>query len=168
MPSIKRGLRAAVLLAPFFLAACAIPRYQPGASEPAAHVRLMGLGKLSMCQEHREYLLPVQEDAKGTRWTYLPAGERITLISYNTETVYLPGGNGPSTISCTARASVVPRQGINLIVNSNTPGFNSCGLEIVREDESTETGLSIEPSVQAVPRPNVKPGLNAMLEPPSC
>lgn len=147
MPLIKRSLRAAGLLTPLLLAACAIPQYQPGSSEKAARVRLMGMGELSMCRAHLKYRLPVHEDGQGRRWTYLPVGERIELSSYSLV------AEGAGAAYCTARASIIPSEGVTLIVNSTTPAFNSCGLEIVREDESRETGLSVEPSLQPSPRP---------------
>lgn len=169
MPSIKRSLRAAVLLMPFFLTACGIPFYRPDANERTVHARLMGLGNLSMCREHQTYFLPVHTDAKGTRWTYLPAGERIDLTSYNSKTVSTPWtASGKAEIECTARVSVVPREGIKLIVTGSTPGFNSCALEVVREDENTETGLSVEPSLQPSRQPKLSPIMKTLVDGPTC
>lgn len=159
MPLIKRSLRAAGLLTPLLLAACAIRQYQPGSGENAARVRLMGMGELSMCRAHLKYRLPVHEDGQGKRWTYLPVGERIELTSYSSV------ADGAGTAYCTASASVIPSEGITLIVNSTTPAFNSCGLEVVREDESSETGLSVEPSLQ--PSPQLRPRQPPILKDPS-
>jgi len=160
---IQRSLRAAVLLAPFLLAACGTPQYLPGSSEKVARVRLVGMGVLSMCRAHLEYMLPVDEDEQGRRWTYVPVGERIELSNYNSV------AEGAGTAYCTARASVIPSEGITLIVNSTTPAYNSCGLEIVREDESTETGLSVEPSLRLnVPKQKRNLKKLPFVDAPSC
>lgn len=142
MRSIKHGLRAAVLLAPLCLAACStpIPKYQPAPDEKVTGVKVLGWGEPYMCRAGKLYALPVQEE-NGMRRTTVPTGARIGLINFITV-------HGYQVVSrCTARASVVPRDGINLIVNGMLPEAGKCGLDVVREDGGKETGVSLEPSV---------------------
>ena len=144
MRSIKHGRCAAVLLAPLLLAACAtpIPKYQPTPEEKVTSVKLFGWGEPYMCRTGKLYALPVQEE-NGTRRTTLPTGARVGLVNFITV-------HGYQVISrCTARISVIPRDGINLIVNGVLPEAGKCALDVVREDDSKETGVSMEPSLGA-------------------
>lgn len=131
---------AAALLAPFALAACnTIPQYTPAPNEKQTTVRLLGWGKPYMCRKGEMFSLPLVED-KGNYKTQVPTGERIGIMNYISV-------QGYQVVShCTARASVVPRDGVTLIVNSILPEAGKCGLDVVREDESKETGVAPEPS----------------------
>lgn len=140
MPNLPRGLRAAFLISPMFLAACSsIPAYHPAPEEAQAKVTLLGWGTPYLCKGGKMFSLPIKQDGP-LRTTSVPAGERIGLVNY----ISISGYQVVST--CISRASVIPRKGVDLIVNGVLADAGKCGMEIVREDTSKDTGVAIEPS----------------------
>lgn len=142
MKQLSNTLRATIACGVVLLSACGTPVavYVPAADTPTTRVTLMGGGIPFMCLSGEHYRFDAQPGPEGTSFLQVPVGQRLTLrsvMSYH-------GYNVVST--CRPALSLIPKQGQPLIVNSGLEK-SGCFIEAVREDNSRETGVAIEPSL---------------------
>jgi hypothetical protein len=113
--------------------------YTPAAGEATSTVRNVGFGELRMCRFGKIYQLP---QAKGDpKAVIVPAGQRITLSAH------LRSDGYQVSYHCVPAVSFAPEDGLLYVANSALSGDGRCGIEVVRDDKASLTGVSIEPSV---------------------
>lgn len=118
-----------------------LPTYAPAAAEKTVPVQLLGYGAPYMCVGGTKYKLDYKESA-GAFTTQIPVGSRVTLWRYMSYAGY------QVTSSCTPMLSLIPQEGVGLIINSGLAN-GRCFIEAVREDRTRDTGVALEPSVGA-------------------
>lgn len=134
--------RFAPLLLALPLAACSVlPTYTPAGDKPSITVKVLGMGKPQVCVGNQLHSVNVTH-VDGYPTFKVAAGERITLRTF----MHYQGYNVSS--HCHPAISVVPKAGSTLLLNSGLDG-NACFIEAVREDNSVETGVSLETSLGA-------------------
>ncbi|MDQ1829273.1 hypothetical protein [Massilia scottii] len=140
----SNGVRAAIACGILLLTACGtpIPVYVPEAGVTTTKVSLMGGGIPYMCLAGQFYRFDVQAGADGTSTVQVPVGTRLTMRNVMT----YQGHNVVST--CRPAFSVIPKEGQTLFVNSGLSA-GTCFTEAVREDNSKDTGVALEPSLGA-------------------
>ena len=132
--TISHLLTAAAALV---LTGCAVPVYVPAANEVLAPVKMYGLGAPIICVNGKSYSPPASKMADAIA---VPTGSRVSLV----KKMVFDGGNVTSI--CQAQLSFMPKAG-NVYVSNAGLIDRQCFIELVREDPSKETGVSIEPSV---------------------
>lgn len=137
MNTVSRVVSACVLL---FLTACnSLPVYTPAPGDKTVEVRFVGYGRPSICFDGKGYNLDLKKD-KDQQLAQVPADKRVMVFTYLSYAGY------QVTSSCKAALSLTPRAGKPFIVNSGTTG-GRCFVEAVLEDNSTATGVALDPSV---------------------
>lgn len=136
MTSISRLAGAAACAA--LLQGC-VTTYVARPDEPMVTVRSVGFGRPQLCKDGKYYWAPEAKEVKDG--ISVPAGQRITvgahLVSDGYQVIHY----------CRPFLSFEPRVGQTYLMNSALSGDGRCGVELVREDLSTKTGLAVEPSV---------------------
>ncbi|MEO8152312.1 MAG: hypothetical protein ABI605_04515 [Rhizobacter sp.] len=145
---IKQWLGAGVVLS--LASGCGVMPYQSAPNEVLAPVRFLGMGSPVMCKEGKVYSL----SAVGhTNVVNVPVGQRIAFGA----SLRSDGYN--VTYSCTAWLGFLPEANRSYVANSGLAASGRCFTELVREDASKETGVTVEPSVR--PMACVAPALAA-------
>ena len=130
--------RAACAVLLVWLQGCAAV-YTPAANEATTTVRNVGFGELRMCRFGKVYQLPQAKD--DPKAVIVPAGQRITLNAQLRSEGY------QVSYHCVPAVSFVPEERQLYVANSALSGDGRCGIEVVRDDPASLTGVSIEPSV---------------------
>lgn len=115
------------------------PPYLAKPNEKTASVKLMGSVEAVFCKNSEFFSLPLEQNSDYVR---VPANERITL-----ETRLLYSGYN-ITYSCYPSLSFVPEEGGAYALHTYVRE-KKCFVELVREDNTTLTGIGIESSVDA-------------------
>ena len=129
---------ATITLLTASLSGC-LTTYVARPDEPMVTVHTVGFGQPQMCKDGQYYLAPKHKSIENA--INVPAGERITvgahLVSDGYQVVHY----------CRPFLSFQPKAGQTYFMNSAMSGDGRCGVELVREDTSIRTGLTVEPSV---------------------
>ena len=119
------------------LGGCVVyPPYPFAKAEKTASLKLMNMGKPSMCKGGSFY--SVAADANG--YVPVPAGERISLGTF----MYFDGYM--VSYSCSPYISFIPKEGEKYVMHDYIQG-SKCFVEVVREDGGKATSVSFEPSL---------------------
>jgi hypothetical protein len=137
-----------------FLSGCGAMPYQPAPNEVMAPVRFLGLGSPMMCRDGKVYSLNTVDNNNVVK---VPVGQRISFGA----NVRSEGYNVVYT--CGAWLGFVPEAGRSYVANAGLVSNGRCFTELVREDASKDTGVSVEPSVR--PSACVAPGAAAVSAP---
>ncbi len=137
MKNLNQSLKIAHCLPVVLLSACTLPVYQPTAGETLVSVKLLANTTVQLCKDNVKYSL--NQDATGQA-VQVPVGGRIDLNSY----MYFTGYNVSYT--CFPVLSFIP-QAANTYVLDTGLRDNKCYIELVKEDKSIDTGVSIDTSV---------------------
>ena len=116
---------------------CAGP-YQPSANDVMVPVKYMGWGSPSMCKDGKLYNLHRAENSDAYQ---VPSGQ---LIAFGTR-MHSSGYNVSYT--CSPWLAFIPEAGRIYVANGGLVSQGRCFIELVREDETKETGVALEPSV---------------------
>lgn len=124
------------------LALCACntyPTFSPDANTMMAPVRVMNEGKYVLCQNGKRFNLPLKEEANNVSSVQVPVGEVIGLAVYTEQSTVF------SVSYCTSGVNFKPVENQAYVMNN---GFfeNKCFAELVKQDKSKDTGVSLEPS----------------------
>lgn len=129
---------AAMLIYAAFLQGC-VTTYVARPDEPMVTVHNIGFGEPQLCKDGKYYWAPRHKSVENA--ISIPAGERITvgahLISADHKFVHY----------CRPFLSFRPIAGQTYFMNSAMSGDSRCGVELVREDSTSATGLTVEHSV---------------------
>ena len=121
------------------LAACtSVPTYLPPAGQATVSARFTGPGHPSMCVDGTQYRLKLFTE-NDQLLAALPAGKRVRINAFQ----YY--GGYQTSASCSAALSLTPEEGKPVIINNGLDG-SRCYIAAVREDESTLTGVAIDPT----------------------
>lgn len=116
-----------------------VTTYVARPDEPMVTVRAVGFGRPQLCKDGKYYWAPEVKNVEHA--IAVPAGQRITvgahLVSDGYQVIHY----------CRPFLSFEPRVGQTYVMNSALSGDGRCGVELVREDLSSSTGLAVEPSV---------------------
>lgn len=116
-----------------------VTTYVARPDEPMVTVRAVGNGRPQLCKDGKYYWAPEAKNIQDG--ISVPAGQRITvgahLVSDGYQVVHY----------CRPFLSFEPVAGRTYVMNSAMSGDGRCGVELVREDASTKTGLALEHSV---------------------
>ena len=131
--------KTAVIAAVGALVQGCVTTYVPRPDEPMVTVRTVGFGQPQLCKDSKVYSAP---PAKGLENAVsIPAGGRVTvganLVSQGYQVMHY----------CRPFLSFEPKIGQTYFMNSALSGDGRCGVELVREDRSSKTGLVVERSV---------------------
>lgn len=138
MTRIPRLMGAAIGAA--LLQGC-VTTYVARPDESMVVVRAVGFGRPQMCKDGKYYWAPEAKNIENG--ISVPAGQRLTIGAHMTS-------DGYQVIHyCRPFLSFEPKIGHSYILNSALSGEGRCGVELVREDLSSKTGVSIESSVSA-------------------
>jgi len=135
--SPKALYRSLASLLTLTLIGCVNPPYNFSPNEKSASIKLLFGNTLSMCRDNKLYRLTPTDDSKTVR---VPTGKRVsvgTSMSYSGYNV---------TYSCTPFLSFLPEENTKYITDSNIIN-NNCHIDLVKENPTTRTGVSLEPSV---------------------
>ncbi|CAN7338980.1 hypothetical protein LJR118_004361 [Acidovorax sp. LjRoot118] len=138
MNSKPLGKVAVIAAVAAILQGC-VTTYVPQPDEPMVTVRTVGFGRPQLCKDGKYYFAP---PAKGIdNAVSIPAASRVTvgahLVSDGYQVVHY----------CRPFLSFEPKLGQMYFMNSALSGDGRCGVELVREDRASKTGLAVEPSV---------------------
>jgi hypothetical protein len=116
-----------------------VTTYVARPDEPMVTVRAVGFGRPQLCKDGKYYWAPEVKNVENG--IGVPAGQRITvgahLVSDGYQVIHF----------CRPFLSFEPRAGQVYVMNSALSGDGRCGVELVREDLATSSGLALEPSV---------------------
>lgn len=134
---LKNGFQKSVfLISLLILGGCATP-YPFTKEEKTASIKLMNMGKAEFCKSGNFYIMPAVE---GTNSALVPTGERISIGTFMSF-------QGYNVIHhCYPFLSFLPKAGDKYVLH-NYIRDNRCFVELVREDSTKATGVSLEPSV---------------------
>lgn len=114
------------------------PRYVFSPEEKTAAVKiLMNDGQVNMCRDGKLYSLKIDHE---TGKALIPTGKRVALL----KSVQYSGYQ--TTFSCYPRLGFTPKDGETYITDMNLIG-NRCLLELVKENDSTDSSVELEPSL---------------------
>lgn len=120
------------------LAGCVInPPYTFTPAEKTASLTLLNMSKATMCKDSEFYSIARPE---GKTDAPIPTGERISLGTF----MQYSGYN--VTYTCYPFLSFIPKEGEKYILH-NFVRNEKCYVELVREDNSTVTGVKYEQSL---------------------
>lgn len=131
---------AAMLMYPVILQGC-VTTYVARPDEAMVTVHTIGFGQPQMCKDGKYYWAPKHKSVENA--ISLPAGERITLGAH------LASDGYQVVHYCRPFLSFQPIAGRTYFMNSAMSGDGRCGVELVREDRTSATGLTVEHSVAA-------------------
>ncbi|MFZ6734951.1 hypothetical protein ACO0LG_23730 [Undibacterium sp. Ji42W] len=132
---------ATITLAALVLCACnTLPTYTPGADTKMVPIRVMSGGTYSLCQKGKRFSLPLKMEANDVGHIYVPAGDVIGLSVYSSQ----PGYN--KITYCTVGLNFKPMENHAYVMNSGLYE-SKCFTELVRQDSSKDTGVSVDSSV---------------------
>lgn len=129
---------AAILTFTAVLQGC-VTTYVAKPDEPMVTVHTIGFGQPQICKDGKFYWVPMHKSVENA--ISIPAGERVTLGAHMTSVGY------QITHYCRPFLSFIPTIGQTYFMNSAMSGDGRCGVELVRADSSSATGLAIEHSV---------------------
>jgi hypothetical protein len=129
---------AATLIFSAILQGC-VTTYVARPDEPMVTVHTVGFGQPQMCKDGKYYWAPRHKSVENA--ISIPAGERITLGAHLTSDGY------QIVHYCRPFLSFQPKVGQTYFMNSAMSGDGRCGVELVREDSTSATGLTVEHSV---------------------
>ena len=98
---------------------------------------LKGVNNVAMCKDGSFYTVTTPEGAKAAP---IPAGGRVSLGTYMSYSGY------NVTYSCYPFLSFNPHESETYLINTFVRE-NKCYIELVREDQTKETGVAFEPSL---------------------
>ena len=134
---IKQWLGAGAALS--LASGCGVMPFQPAPNEVLAPVRFVGMGSPMMCKEGKVYSLSA---VGNTKVVNVPVGQRIgfgaTMRSDGYNVIY----------TCNAWLGFLPEANRSYVANSGLADSGRCFTELVREDASKDTGVTVEPSVR--------------------
>ena len=116
-----------------------VTTYQIKPGDEVATLRNVGHGRTQMCLDGKLYWPPDAEKTPGA--FNVPAGSRLTVGAYISSEGY------QVTHFCRPFMSFEPKAGQSYVMNSALSGPGVCGVELVRVDDATPSGLTLEPSV---------------------
>jgi hypothetical protein len=105
--------------------------------EKAASIKFLGMGRISFCRTNQFYSFTPVENSDLVR---VPVGERVSVGSF----MHFSGYN--VSYSCYPFLSFLPEEGKTYVIDNSIRG-SKCFIEVVREDKSKATGVSLETSV---------------------
>jgi hypothetical protein len=138
--TIFRRLGAAVMLG--WVTGCAVIPYQPAANEVMVPVKYLGAGSPRMCKDGKMYSLP---SANYSDTYQVPAGQLISLGA----TLQSSGYN--VNYYCSPWLAFKPEANRSYVANAGLSSQGRCFIEVVREDNTRDTGVALEPSVTRAP-----------------
>lgn len=133
---IRQLLGAGAVLS--LVVGCGVMPYQPAPNEVLVPIKYVGSGQPLMCKEGKTYsLTPVGN----TNVVQVPVGGRVGLGA----SLRSDGYNVIHT--CHPWLGFVPEANRSYVANAGLFSTGRCFVELVREDTSKDTGVSVEPSV---------------------
>lgn len=121
------------------LAACGVMPYQPASGETMVPVKVMGYGSPRICKDGKIYTPPASNAVANE--VLVPAGQRLTFGAYMQQ-------DGYNVVHyCSAWLSFVPESGQRYVSNAGMGAYQRCFVELARQDDGKETGVSLEPSL---------------------
>lgn len=131
------------------MAGCAGP-YQPAPNEPMASVRYLGWDAPRMCKDGKMYRL----SSMGSSDVYqVPVGSVIAMGAN------LQSDGYNVVYHCNPWLGFTPEVNRTYVLNAGLVSAGRCFIELVREDNSRDTGVAIEPSVTRAPPCSVAPAV---------
>ncbi|WOB10506.1 hypothetical protein [Piscinibacter gummiphilus] len=123
-------------------AGCAVMPYQPAANEPMASVKYFGWGSPRICKGGKMYSL----SSVGNSDVYqVPVGQPIAFGAN------LQSGGYNVTYFCNPWLGFTPEANRTYVANAGLAAAGRCFIELVREDNSRETGVAVEPTLARAP-----------------
>jgi hypothetical protein len=136
MSNVSR--KVLMVLSVSLLAGCAAhDPYMFSKDEKQASLKLLSAGGVSMCKTGKLYKLAMPDGAQAAP---IPVGGRVDFVS----SMFF--GDGHYSYTCFPAISFVPKESETYVLHGLVRN-GRCFLEIVREDQSKETGLAFEPSI---------------------
>jgi hypothetical protein len=136
---MTRALRIAGAAIGLLLVQGCVTTYQLKPGDELATVRNVGHGQPQMCVDGKVYWPPEAKDIPGA--FSVPAGNRLTMGAHLSSQGY------QVVHYCRPFLSFQPKAGESYVMNSALSGPGMCGVELVREDNATPSGVTLEPSV---------------------